>query len=318
MNLLVAMLIPTWTSSGHCCSPMRWRGAGRVSRPLTIRFANNHSMSSSLRLTSFVRPLTAPPRAGPGRFLRSLKMDAHVRHLRSEQYPDGLPTLQGRDLQRVHTDNQACEFILEEIRLLAERGGGSVRENPRRSLHWWGPTKRSMMDSGLWRDKRYDACCLGGARCKVQCLRHKLAIDVPSLSCASRMDTLFADVRSIPLKRRPNTQLYWLLLLPSLHHGGPGAWVAPNCTFLDYRNSSVSAPENTGWTSIRERCGNGRWRPLHSGSASIHQTLVKLPGSPGGLRLMTLSSRRVNCRTMCMWAKVAVPIVWLRLSGPLQ
>ena len=94
--------------------------------------------------------------------------------LRSEQYPDGLPTLQGRDLQRVHTDNQACEFILEEIRLLAERGGGSVREKPWRSLHWWGSTEQSMMDAGLWRDKRYDACCLGGARCKAQCLRHNL------------------------------------------------------------------------------------------------------------------------------------------------
>ena len=74
--------------------------------------------------------------------------------LRSEQHPDGLPTLQGRDLQRVCADNQACEFILEEIRLLAERGGGSVRENPWRSLHWWGPTERSMMDAGHWRDRR--------------------------------------------------------------------------------------------------------------------------------------------------------------------
>ena len=94
--------------------------------------------------------------------------------LRSEEHPDGLPTLQGRDLQRVRTDNQACEFILEEIRLLAERGGGSVRENPWRSLHWWGSTERAMMATGRWKDKRYDACCLGGARCKAQCLRHNI------------------------------------------------------------------------------------------------------------------------------------------------
>ena len=42
-----------------------------------------------------------------------------------------------------------------------------------------------MMETGCWKDKRYDACCLGGARCKAQCLRHNIdEIDQwPPLTC---------------------------------------------------------------------------------------------------------------------------------------
>ena len=42
-----------------------------------------------------------------------------------------------------------------------------------------------MMESSRWRDKRYNACCWGGARCKAQCLRHNLdEIDHwPPLTC---------------------------------------------------------------------------------------------------------------------------------------
>ena len=58
--------------------------------------------------------------------------------LRSELYPDGLPHLAGRDAQRVDMDNTACNYVLGEIQKLRDRGGGSVRENPARSLHWRG------------------------------------------------------------------------------------------------------------------------------------------------------------------------------------
>ena len=89
-------------------------------------------------------------------------------------FPEGLPNLSSSEQTRVDTDNRATSFILDQIQSHAERGGGSIRENPWRSLHWYLPQKQQMMNSGLWRDKRYSSCCLMGARAKSQCLRHNL------------------------------------------------------------------------------------------------------------------------------------------------
>ena len=85
-------------------------------------------------------------------------------------YPDGLPTLLGRYAQRVDTDNKACNYVLEEIQKLRDRGGGSVRENPARSLHWWTSTEVAMSESVQWTDTSHAAYTLGGARCKHQAL----------------------------------------------------------------------------------------------------------------------------------------------------
>lgn len=107
------------------------------------------------------------------------------RPLRSVEFPEGLPQLSSSEQARVDTDNAATSFILGQIQMLAERGGGSIRENPWRSLHWHLPQEKAMMDSGHWRDKRYASCCLMGARSKSQCLRHNLdEIDQwPPLDC---------------------------------------------------------------------------------------------------------------------------------------
>ena len=94
--------------------------------------------------------------------------------LRSEVYPDGLPGLSKRDEARVQRDNAACAYVLDEIQKLHDRGGGSVRENPARSLHWWTTTEVAMWESGQWTDTSYAACTLGGARCKHQVLRHDI------------------------------------------------------------------------------------------------------------------------------------------------
>ena len=75
--------------------------------------------------------------------------------LRSDEYPMGLPGLQGSDKERVATDNTAAEFILAELRLHADRGGASIRENPQNSLHWSTPTEVNMMSSGSWWDQLY-------------------------------------------------------------------------------------------------------------------------------------------------------------------
>ena len=113
------------------------------------------------------------------------------RPLRSVEYPEGLPDLTQAERQRVLTDNEACSFVLSEIQALAERGGASVRENPWRSLHWALPQEKSMMDSGLWQDKRYSACCMMGARSKSQCLRHNIEeiSSWPVLDCKHTHDT---------------------------------------------------------------------------------------------------------------------------------
>ena len=72
--------------------------------------------------------------------------------LRSEVYPDGLPGLSKRDEARVQRDNAACAYVLGELQKLHDRGGGSVRENPARSLHWWTTTEVAMWESGQWTD----------------------------------------------------------------------------------------------------------------------------------------------------------------------
>ena len=92
--------------------------------------------------------------------------------LRSEEFPMGVPGLQGYDKERVAASNAAAEFILGELRLHQSGGGTSGRENPANSLHWYTPTEVGMFKQGTWWDKYYDACTLQGARRKKQCIRH--------------------------------------------------------------------------------------------------------------------------------------------------
>ena len=69
----------------------------------------------------------------------------------------GVPVLGIEDQRRVSKDNLACDFILDQMQTVVDRGGGALRENPARSLHWhiqWssqasGPTL-SMMPVASW------------------------------------------------------------------------------------------------------------------------------------------------------------------------
>ena len=94
--------------------------------------------------------------------------------LRSEDHPEGLPSLQGAEKKRVEQDNTVTDFVLELLKDHDAKGGGSMRENPNRSLHWWLQKEQEMIDSGRWADKRYAACVLQGARCKQQRIRHNI------------------------------------------------------------------------------------------------------------------------------------------------
>ena len=59
--------------------------------------------------------------------------------LRSEDFPRGVPRLKEPHKSRVARDNTASDYVLGEIQACAQRGGASVRENPRHSLHWHDP-----------------------------------------------------------------------------------------------------------------------------------------------------------------------------------
>ena len=92
--------------------------------------------------------------------------------LRSEEFPMGMPELQGYDKERVAAINDAAEFILGGLRLLQTRGGASGRENPANSIHWHTPTEVQTMSQGAWWDKFSDGCTLPGVRRKKQRIRH--------------------------------------------------------------------------------------------------------------------------------------------------
>ena len=107
------------------------------------------------------------------------------RPLRSDRYPEGIPDLPMADQLRVSKDNLACSFVLTKLQALADRGGGSVRENPLRSLYWELTQEKQMMATGLWQDTVYSACCFMGARCKAQRLRRNIdeIASLPDLQC---------------------------------------------------------------------------------------------------------------------------------------
>ena len=86
----------------------------------------------------------------------------------------GYQNLPVQQAKRVQDDNAACDFVLQEIMELAQRGGTSLRENPWRSLHWHLPREKAMFDTGEWWDTHYASCVFAGARCKSQRLRHNV------------------------------------------------------------------------------------------------------------------------------------------------
>ena len=49
--------------------------------------------------------------------------------LRSEQHPMGVPGLGIEDQRRVSKDNVDCDFILDQMQTVVDRGGGALREN---------------------------------------------------------------------------------------------------------------------------------------------------------------------------------------------
>ena len=84
----------------------------------------------------------------------------------AEEEPLGRWDLDEVEAARVEWDNQSCDFLMDAVALCRNRGGGTLQENPWRSLHWHLPRQQEMLQSGEYWDLDYHACALQGARCK--------------------------------------------------------------------------------------------------------------------------------------------------------
>ena len=185
--------------------------------------------------------------------------------LRSDEHPTGLPHLRGSDLRRVTKDNQACDFVLQEIQELADRGGVSLRENPARSLHWELPREKQMLASGDWQDTCYAACCFMGARCKQQRLRHNIqeisqwphSNAIISTTQMSGSPTPWMGSESSLAMRKLSTQPRWPSPLRCPLVGGQYVLVEPSCASLGCRRLRLWAAGSTGFTTTPALCAAG-------------------------------------------------------------
>ena len=154
------------------------------------------------------------------------------RPLRSDRYPEGIPDLPMADQLRVSKDNLACSFVLTELQALADRGGGSVRENPLRSLHYELTQEKQMMATGFGRTPSTQHAALWGrcvrlSACATTLMRlHSGLLSIAITPTQPTSGSLIFRMVSVcsPPRRRRSTPPRWLLELQSLLPGGPPAW----------------------------------------------------------------------------------------------
>ena len=293
----------------------RW--IGRWIRPMTSLTRRGRIQSgSSSRMQSLQQLLwTEIPRdLGDGK--------PGPRPLRSDRYPEGHPDLPRADQLRVSKDNLACSFVLTELQALADRGGGSVRENPLRSLHWELTQEKQMMATGPWQDTVYYACCFMGARCKAQRLRHNIdeIAQWPALHChhtqaeytaslafgiavsaswwAARMGLAKLHVPRFPFVETAAGGNIGCRLIPG--PSGSGQWhlqLSPlGCAQLTRKRGQGHLIGHAWWTS------SWKTRPCHLGSSMWDEATIAIASqSPNGaLRLFpaTIATRPFGFRSM--------------------
>ena len=61
--------------------------------------------------------------------------DLDLNHCALNTIQRDYPICAPEDVAQVQGDNQAADFVLDEIHALVQRGGATVRENAGRSLH---------------------------------------------------------------------------------------------------------------------------------------------------------------------------------------
>ena len=188
------------------------------------------------------------------------------RPLRSEKHPLGLPELTGSQLTRVEQDNAAASFVLSEIDQLVDRGGGSVRENPYNSLHWWTPDEVAMWESGRWSDQRYSACCFGGAQskscsgCATTLRRSPNGPErTATISMIPRNGNLGCRMVSAisPQLRSPSIQQSYVLPSPRQLRGGQCVLATPSSMCRGPHHRAAPDIGTIGLTSIPEHFVSG-------------------------------------------------------------
>ena len=152
---------------------------------LVVRYGKRPFTASCNQWTASVPLWTAQPRAEPGRFPGSSMMEGLLLgHCDPWNIRKACLAFHPQSRLEWTRTMQHASLCWTRFSSWLKRGI-SVRENPWRSLHWYLPQEQTMMDSGIWSDKRYSACCLMGARAKSQCLRHNVPEihDWPVLDC---------------------------------------------------------------------------------------------------------------------------------------
>ena len=106
--------------------------------------------------------------------------------LRSDEYPDGLPSLVGQDLERVNAANELYRFTAVLCADLSERGIAWTVENPTNSRMWdtkWFRWLSRMKAEGKLNYNRvkFDSCMHGGSRPKASTFLASGDLDLSSL-----------------------------------------------------------------------------------------------------------------------------------------
>ena len=250
------------------------------------------------------------------------------RPLRTDAFPEGVPSLSDRDRKRVETDNKACYFILDEIQQLHDRGGGSIRENPSRSLHWMLPQEQEMMASGQWSDTTYSACCLrwvpepnssGCATTSPRWPNGPCWTATTSITLRNGSRSKWRVKQPTPHTKKPSIQPPWRLPLQGRYPCGRSEQAKQRWRFtLVFPLSKWSAIDHTGCSWTHEPCGNGQWLPWHWAWDSARCMQARRPG----FQQWSRSSKhwrhmpRNFQRGIFMWAQAITHIGCPPASGP--
>ena len=115
---------------------------------------------------------------------RRLKGKLDPKPLRSDAEPEGLSTLEGKDLKRVLTANELYRFIAELVELLDSKGIAWSVENPRNSYMWKTRWFRRLFKNPNFHYRWMHAqmCMHGGKRDKWTSLLHGGPINLVGLS----------------------------------------------------------------------------------------------------------------------------------------
>ena len=132
------------------------------------------------KLVSFAAPCGSASRAREKR----RKNGPDPKPLRSDEFPDGLPSLFGDDWSRVDIANKLYKFVAEAIPILNSLGIAWIVENPSNSLMWLTFVFKPMMSDMEKFNCRFiniQMCMHGGQRDKRTALLFSKLLDLSEM-----------------------------------------------------------------------------------------------------------------------------------------